>query len=181
VSTTATQFTIADLERMPDDGMHREILDGELIELPPSKLVHQDITKRIFLALVRYEQNDPGFIVYQEAGFKLSRELNNWLQPDVSVIASQRVRSTPPDGYIEGAPEVAFEIISPSDSASDVLEKTEAYLKAGSKAVVNVYPKSRWVTIHLVNGSSRTLKGNDTLTVLDVLPGWEMSLPEIVG
>jgi len=181
MSAAATQFTIADLERMPDDGMHREILDGELIELPPAKFGHQDTAKRIFVSLIRYEESCPQFAAYQEGGYRLFRDLSNWLQPDVSVVSTERVRDTARHGYIQGAPEVAIEIISQSESASDVQDKTRAYLRAGSKAVVNIFPKSRTITVHVPDGSARTLEGKDVLTLPDVLPGWEMSLDEIFG
>jgi len=181
MSAAATQFTIADLERMPDDGMHREIVDGELIELPPAKPRHSRVTKRIFTSLLVYEQTGQPVTVYMEAGFKLMPGMSHWLQPDVSVVTSDREHATSGDEYFAGGPEVAIEVISPSESAADVLAKTIAYLEAGTKVVVNIYPRSRDVTVHLPDGSGKTLRGKDVLTLPDVLPGWEMSLAEIFG
>ncbi len=177
MSAAATQFTLADLERMPDDGMHRELLHGVLIELPPPKLKHSVIANRIAPSLSLSVAKAPHWTVLIEAGYQLSEDRVHWLQPDVSLVETERVQQTAEDAYLIGAPAIAVEIISPSESAGDVLDKTEAYLRAGAKAVVNIYPKQRLITIHRPD-TTLTLRDQDILSLPDLIPGWQMSLAE---
>lgn len=181
MSVAVTQFTIADLERMPDDGMHREVLDGELIELPPPKFNHSSVASTIAESLMMYVRHERRLKVLVEAGYKLTPDERHWLQPDVSLLDRARAAATPEDGYFEGAPDVAIEVISPSERAGDVLAKTQAYLRAGTRVVVNVYPKHRRITVHFPDGSARTLEDGNVLTLSDVLSDWTLSLPEIFG
>jgi len=97
MSATAI-FTMADLERMPDDGIHRELLHGELIELLPPKHRHSKIGNKIFKPLSAYvEANNLGDI-YVEAGYQVFRDERTWLEPDVSFLRRDRVVSTEEDG-----------------------------------------------------------------------------------
>ncbi|MBI3682917.1 MAG: Uma2 family endonuclease [Acidobacteria bacterium] len=84
MSAVATEVTIADLERFPDDGMHREILDGGLIELPPPKSGHSKTAGRIHRSLDRFVEQKKLGTVYLEAGYQIFQDDRNWLQPDVS-------------------------------------------------------------------------------------------------
>jgi Uma2 family endonuclease len=178
-ATTSTGLmTWEEFEKLPDgDGYHREILEGELQVLPPPKSGHTKIAKRAYLALLAIE---PGLgQAYVEAGYKLSTNPATWVQPGVSFLRSERVHAADEDGYFLGAPDLAIEVISPSESAVDVQRKVALMLSAGSEAVWAVYSKTRMVEVHLKNGTSYTLGVNDQLSAPFLLPGWEYPVAKL--
>jgi Uma2 family endonuclease len=178
VSAATATFTLADLERMPDDGMHREILHGELIELPPPKLDHSDCASALFAALILYLRQRPRLgRAYAEAGYRVLADDRSWLQPDVSFLAQHRWEQTADGEFVTGAPDVAFEVVSPSESAADIEAKSIAYLKANARAVVWIYPKTR--TVHIIGEGERRLAESDVLELPTVLPGWTLPVRDL--
>src|SRR5258706_5415768 len=137
MATTTNLLSWGAFERLPDDGMHHEIIQGELVSLPPPKLGHSEIAHRIFRALDQSAK--PALVVYVEAGYKLTESPATWIQPDVSVVSEHRVQATSLDGYLIGAPELAIEIISPSESAESMGLKVELLLEHRSRVVWVVY------------------------------------------
>ena len=86
-------------EQLPEgDGFHREVVDGELIVLPPPKAKRSRIAARISRALAPLA-NQKLAEVYMEAGYKLSEDPPTWIQPDVSVLSIERVRATGGDDW----------------------------------------------------------------------------------
>ena len=166
-------------EKLPDgDGFHRELIEGELQVLPPPKSGHTKIAKRAYSAILPAEEAGGGQ-VYIEAGYKLFSDPATWLEPDVSFVRNARVRDTADGDYFPGAPELAIEVVSPSESAADLNRKVELYLRAGSLAVWVIYPKQRQVRVFLADGSSFVREANDMLSLPELLPGWEFPVSEL--
>jgi Uma2 family endonuclease len=157
-------------EKLPDDAMHRELIEGELQVLPPPKSGHITVAKRIYDALVPAQVNGTA---YFEAGYKLSSDPATWVQPDVSFVRIERVRTTAPADYFTGAPDLAVEIVSPSESAADLDRKVQLMLRSGSMAVWVVYPQQREVTVHRPDRTSHRLTAAESLSLPELLPGWE--------
>src|SRR5262252_3533250 len=107
---TTTLLTFEEFERLPDSPGKRELLDGEIIEMPPPKLRHSKIQKRIEVRLTPYALDRRLGEVYTEAGFKLGER--HWVQPDVSLVSPEQDAASDPEGYLEGAPRLAIEAIS---------------------------------------------------------------------
>src|SRR5580704_1549426 len=116
MAATTGQITWQAFEQLPDgDGWHREVVDGELIVLHPPKSRHSEIARRMNRALTVFE--DKSLVrVYMEAGFQLSNDPPTWIQPDVSVLRVERARATGGDDYFVGSPELAIEVVSPSET-----------------------------------------------------------------
>ena|SRR6266404_1521701 len=178
MATTTNLLSWAAFEQLPDDGMHHEIIQGELITLPPPKPKHSNVASNAFVALLALKERGLGK-VHAEAGYKLSEDPPTWIQPDVSFLRTERVRATEPDGYYTGAPDLAIEIVSPSDSARDLDRKVEALLAAGGQQVWVVYPDSRNVHVFLRDRTSRIRGIGDTLSLPDLLPGWEFPVAKL--
>ena len=98
-----------------------------------------------------------------EAGYILARDPLTIRQPDVSVISRERIRATSADSYFEGAPELAVEIVSPSDSAEDLDSKIRQYLESGAEQVWILYPKSRTGHVFSAGAAPRILTEDQTL------------------
>jgi Uma2 family endonuclease len=143
-------MTFGEFERLPEHPGKQELLRGELIELPPPKKHHNLVADAFFLALVQAITNmrtegahPPIGIACREMGYRVTRNPDSWLVPDVSISHHDQ----PGDVYFEGAPFVAIEIVSPSNTAEQIEAKIELYLANGSREVWVLYPKtvSLWV------------------------------------
>jgi len=171
---TKTIMSLEEFERLPDNGMRHELNKGELVEMPFPKSGHAKIAMNIAENLSRRIGKDVGY-VYVEAGYRLIDDPPTLRQPDVSFLTARRAKATPPDSYFEGAPELAIEIASPSNSATDLQEKVEQYLAAGAGAVWVVFPTLRRVHVYRPDGTIANLSADRQLTAEDILPG--LSIP----
>jgi Uma2 family endonuclease len=173
MATTTNLLSWEAFEQLPDDGMHHEVIEGELITLPPPKSGHTVVAKRFYTALVAIERM-ARCSAFTEAGYKLSDDPPTWIQPDVSFIREQRAQATDPEGYFLGAPELAVEVVSPSESASDVDRKVDLMLAHGSQAVWVAFPRTKKVQVYLADGTSFSRGMNGKLSLSDLVPGWEL-------
>jgi Uma2 family endonuclease len=176
--TTAASLTIEDFARLPHDGAQHEVSEGELITLTPAKSLHSRIA-RLLYKRIEAALEEPGWAeAFVEAGYVLSREPLTIRQPDVSVISKERIQATGPDDYLEGAPELAVEIVSPSDSAEDLEAKVEQYRRAGAQQVWILFPKGK--RVHVFSGKAVTvLDETGTLSGGDLLPGFSLKVSEL--
>ncbi|MGA3189113.1 MAG: Uma2 family endonuclease [Bryobacteraceae bacterium] len=179
MATTTGQITWQAFEQLPDgDGFHREVVEGELIVLPPPKSKHSLIASAIAEALLPLKQRGIAKVL-MEAGYQLSENPPTWIQPDVSVLRIERARATSGDGYFMGAPEIAVEVVSPSETARDLNRKIDALLGAGCLAVWVVYPEEQEVRVFVTGGTSYTRGVQAMLSAPELLPDWELPVAKI--
>jgi len=176
MATTTHLLTWKEFEQLP--GEHNEIIEGELVTLPPPKSGHSTIAKRSLLLLLPLQQKGLGE-VYLEAGYRLSDNPPSWIQPDVSFLKMERVCATKPDEYFLGAPELAVEVVSPSETAETLNRKIDLLLAGGSMAVWVVYPVPRKVMVFQPDGTSYTRGTADTLSLPELLAGWELPVARL--
>jgi Uma2 family endonuclease len=172
-------FTADDLLRIPEDGSRYELVEGELKKrMSPAGYDHGDIAMNIGAHLKAYVRaHRLGKVFAAETGFLLSRNPDTVLAPDVSYVRTERLMRPRGRGYFIGYPDLAVEVISPDDLYTDVDEKTQHYLKAGTPAVVIVNPRTG--TVHVHRGTNDMRAMTDTLEVDEVVPGWKMPLAEV--
>jgi Uma2 family endonuclease len=102
--------------------------------------------------------------------------------PDISFLSAAKIPPAGlPEGYIDGAPDLAIEIVSPGDTASEIQNKVQDYLAYGTSLVWIVYPQQRIVTVHYPDGVARTLRETDALSGEQVIPGFSCQMAEIFG
>ena len=168
-------LSIEDLERMPDDGLHRELIEGELIELPPPEFRHALVSDRINELLKAYVRPRKLGIVLVEIGHLVHTDRRTWIQPDVSFVRTGRYDLKKPAKYATGAPDLAVEVISPSETSRSVARKTRLLLSAGltikAQEVWNVYSDTRTVQVHSTGNAVRVLHAVDEITST-LFPGW---------
>jgi Uma2 family endonuclease len=174
-----TLLTFEQFEQLPDEPGKRELLRGELIELPPAKFKHNDMAhlfydmlKPALADLKSRDQANPLGRVYIEMGYKISS--NNWFQPDVSITHAGQAKGD----YFQGAPALAIEIVSESNTADAMDTKIQDYLAAGALQVWVTYPKRRHLWIYETDGRAVAYSGRFGLTLL---PGVELDLDAILG
>ena len=172
-------FTAEELLRLPDDGSRYELVQGELRKMSPSGSEHSRIALLIGGSLLAHvTKHRLGAVFGADAGFLLGRDPDTLRSPDCSFVSSERYVKT--KAYFPGAPDLAVEVMSPFDLASEVNFKTSQYLQAGTRAVVVVDPDKRIVYVHRSSGTDVVTKiADNVLEVDDVVPGWKMPLTEI--
>ncbi len=168
-----------DLLRMGDIGPC-ELVRGELVMMSPAGGRHGLTVARIFRLLADFaESHDLGLVIGFETGVLISREPDTVRAPDVMFYRKGRLSPEEvPEGYLEVPPDLVVEVVSPSDSWSDLEAKVEEYLNAGVKAVWVADPQRKTVTIF---PERRTLHEGDTLEGGEVLPGFSCPVKSFFG
>jgi len=176
-------LTAAELERMPSNEMRLELVRGSLIEMPPAGHEHGTVAGNILGRLWSFvHQHQLGTVYAAETGFVLRRDPDTVRAPDVAFVRADRAATqTRRHGFFEGAPDLAVEVVSPSDGALDAEEKARDYLDAGTRLVWVVEPGARTVTEYRWNAPVRVLAIGDTVEGHDVLPGFAVDVTAIFG
>ncbi len=164
-----TLLTFEQFEQFHDDGLKHELLGGEHIVVPPPKFNHNTLQHKLERLMYAHVQKHQLGDVRIEAGFKLGAD--TWLQPDVSFIRNAQLQAPQPRGYIEGAPAIAIEIASESNTAAQLDRKTKQFFAHGSEEVWVVYPETRQIRINFPDGQSRM--ASDELHT-ELFPGWSI-------
>ena len=180
MATKSELMTAEELLEMPEDGFRYELVRGELIKMPPAGFYHGVTGNRLNLSLSNYVyENELGEVCTAETGFLLERSPDHVLAPDAAFVRQERVESAGEfEGFFPGPPDLAIEVISPSDRYTEVEEKVAEWLAAGTRMVVVVNPRNRRVRVH-TSDATMTLTEADTLDGGDVVPGWQMPVADI--
>ena len=159
-----------------------ELVEGVIVEMPFPNPVHAAIlallTSRI---TVFVHESGIGQVVAGDAPFILERNLHGRDSVrglDIAFIAQERMPKPIPSQPFAIAPDLAVEIVSPSNTALDIHLKILQLLNAGTALIWIVYPDSRTVAVHTADGAI-TRHEHDTLSGGDVLPGFEIRVGDI--
>lgn len=173
-------MSIEDFERLPDDGCRRELVRGQVVKEPPAGFRHGGIAGRLAAVLHSFaNQNDLGEVVTAETGFVLSDEPPTVRAPDVAFVAKDRL-TFDPDRFAPLAPDLAVEIVSPSNTVSEIHAKVMDYLDAGTCLVWVVDPPSRSVMVYRSSEEIRLLNGDAEIDGADVLPGFRIRVSQLI-
>ena len=192
--TTATAIPIAaeteykaaraDLgwSHLSDADKRYEVVNGELVELPPMRMSQSIVAGAMFRLFDRHisSENLP-FLTSIEASFTLGLPRGSFRTPDLHVTAARRVIAAIEDEprSWEGSPNIAVEVISATDAYVDVIAKAQLYLRHGVSTVLLVDAYHREVTVRQAGGEIRILAADDTLTGEPTLPGFSCRVSEI--
>ena len=180
--TTASRIVTAEeLLRMPDDGFRYELVKGELIKMAPAGAAHGSLAMVIGSALFQHvTAHQLGKVFAAETGFSLASDPDTVRAPDVAFVSQKRIEEAGEVlGYWPGAPDLAVEVISPSDTYTQVEDKILEWLHAGTLMVVAVNPRQRTVTVYRSLVNIVILTQNDILDGKDVVPGWSLSIRDL--
>src|SRR5262245_44588041 len=130
-----TLLTADDLEQMPDDdSVQIELDEGELITMPPAGESHGHFEVGLAARLYNFvTERSLGRVYGGDTGFRLSD--NTVRSPDVAFVRKDRVAALRNKGFAKGAPDLAVEIFSPSDSMRQLIRKVRQYLGSGAHTV----------------------------------------------
>ncbi len=174
-------FTIDDLYAMPDDGCHYELQAGVLVSEPVPGWRHGRVAFRVAeLVGAHVRKNRLGAVVTNDSGFILSRSPDTVRGPDVSFVSRERLTSVgDPEAAFPGAPDLAVEILSPSNTPARMHAKVADYLAAGTRLVWVVDPQTKTVVEYRSLLSPRILLPGDALEAEDMLPGLALDVAEL--
>ena len=180
-TTKAKLLTAEDLLRLDSQGVKGELIRGVLCERVSAGHEHGEIASELNFQLRGYVRpRRLGRVAGSDAGIRLQRNPDTVREPDVYYISAERLplhaRVT---GYLEIAPDIVAEIVSPSDSQKEVNDKTRMWLSYGVSIVWEIYPAERAIMVHRSGAPAVTLTEDDTLDGGDVLPGFSCPLREI--
>jgi Uma2 family endonuclease len=152
-----------------------EYLNGEIIEVP-SNAYSSSLAVRVILRLGPFvEENDLGYVTTEQGGYIINGQR---FAPDVAFISYKRQPELAHEGYNPNPPELAVEIVSPTDDEKKLRLKLGHYLAAGTLTWI-VRPVEREVEVY-APGKPPEVKGiNDTLNGGDVLPGFTLPVKDI--
>lgn len=172
-------MTVTEFERLPDsDGYRYELSRGVLVREPLPARPHGTAVALMTRHLVDYALAHGG-VVTTDAGYVLQEEPATVRGPDVAYTRRDPTPYGRPDGFIHGAPDLAVEVISPSNTWADMQEKVRQYFDAGCRLVWIVQPGTRSVVVCESADRSHTLEEHDTLDGGDVLPGFALPITQL--
>jgi Uma2 family endonuclease len=163
--------TLEDLLRMPDDGLKRELVNGEII-VSPAGWEHSEITIRIIVILADFLKDHPiGKIGPPDLGVWLTG--SNLRCPDVTFIRNEKVpKGDKRKNFLEAVPDLAVEVLSPSDRPKFVSEKIREFLENGVPIVWLVDPTEKTVTEYRSLTEVKEYSGDAVISAEPVIPGF---------
>lgn len=175
-------ITADELWTMPEvPGKRFEIVNGEMVEVPGTGAVHNWIMGTVYRLLFDFVmRNRLGLVFADGASYILRRNPDQLRIPDVSFVANRHVpASGMPKGYWQQAPDLAVEVVSPEDRASELRAKTRDYLDAGARQVWVLWPDERAITVHTPDRVPVDFGPDDALDGGDLLPGFRVKVAEL--
>jgi Uma2 family endonuclease len=176
----AGTLTIEEFERLPDDdGWQLELVRGQVVREPPAGFNHSGIGVRIATLLDQFVRaNNLGRVVGADAGFVLFVEPPTVRVPDVAFVRKERLAF---DGerFAPHAPDLAVEVISPSNTMSEIHVKVLDYLDAGTRLVWVIDPGPRTVLVYRSRDEIRLVSEEGEIDGGDVLPGFRLKVSEL--
>jgi Uma2 family endonuclease len=166
-----TLVTAEQLLNLPDVD-RAELVKGEIVEMSPVGLEHWDLVGRIVLLVGSFVTTNKLGFFGTEGGFILGRDPDTVRAPDFSFVAAHRLSGTKGVGFGNIAPDLAVEVLSPNDRASEINAKIAEYFHAGTRLVWVVDPRTEQVLVYHPSGQSRVYTGDQEISGEDVLPGF---------
>jgi len=176
-------ITAEELLALPEQpGVSYELVRGELRCAAPAVALAGVAAARAVARVGGFvEQHNLGVCGTAESGFKLAANPDTVRAPDLWFVRAERV---PADGIPEtfwpGAPDLAVEILSPSDRFTAVIEKVYDYLNAGSRLVWVIDPRGRSAAVFRPGEPPQLIREDGVLDGADLLPGFSLPLRDIL-
>ncbi len=174
-------MTLEEYERLPtDDGWKDELSRGRLVREPGPGQQHGRVQVNLATILNRFvREHGLGYVV-AESGFVLERHPDTVRGADVAFVARERYGDKPPKKWAEFAPDLAVEVLSPSDRPSRMAEKLAQYFGSGARMVWLIDPEDRTAVVYRSLSDIAILSEGDELDGGDVLPGFRCFLADVL-
>ncbi len=180
---TPKLLTAEHLYSIVEDGRTYELENGELVVMEPPIPEHGRVAALITALLVPFVlEHHLGAVYCNDPGFVLARDPDTVRGPDVAFLRAERVpRGEDRNWFYEGAPDLAVEVLSPSNRPGQLAKKVTNYLDAGTPLIWVADPDTRTVVVHTPDSPPRILGADDDIDGADVLPGFRSSVAAFFG
>jgi Uma2 family endonuclease len=166
---------------LPDDGQHYEIVNGELVDIGNSGVLHGYVCSLLLGALISYVlPKQLGVILDSSTAFKMKN--GNKRSPDITFFAKERLQGMTelPTGFLEGAPDLAVEVLSPGNTVEEIHDKLVEYFENGTRLAWVIHPSEKYVLVYRsAQEPDRLLKSVDSLDGEDVIPGFTLPVADL--
>ncbi len=173
--------TLVTAEQLPELARDRrvELVRGEVVEMSPVGRKHGKIVLRLGSWMVPFIEERKLGAFGTEVGFILARNPDTVRAPDLFFLSAKWSGGPNDDGYYEGAPDLAIEVVSPDERASAMQEKVREYLVAGTLLVLQADPQTKTVTAYRPSGEARVYSGDDVVSCDPALPGFSFRVSDL--
>jgi Uma2 family endonuclease len=185
MSTVSTPFSTPApvpivLPDVGDDFLY-EVIDGQVVEIPHMGAFQSLLASELSHLIRTYLDTNPLGLVGVEVLFTLDREGRLRRRPDIAYVAYDRwPEATVPDVEAwEIAPDLAVEVVSPTNSAREIDGKIVDYFRSGVRLVWVVYPESGRIHVYNSAVNSNVVERDGELTGGDVLPGFQVKVADL--
>jgi Uma2 family endonuclease len=177
-SSPRTGMTVAEYAALPEGDTIDELVRGRLVREPQPGYEHGFRQARL-ISLLDAQLAGPAAACacVGPVGFVLAEATVRG--PDLAIVRRERLGELHAAGFVIGAPDIAIEIVAPSNTRHQLAEKTRDYLDAGADQVWIVDSAARAVTVHDSSGNVVTLAAGDVLTGGRVVPGLQLPIAAI--
>lgn len=160
-----------------------EVVDGQFVEPTPMGILESIVANFLNRAILFHfaATREMGWVVL-EGIFLLSISPKRQRRPDLAFVSYERwprERGLPQTAAWEVIPDLAVEVISPGNSAIEILEKLDDYFRAGVRRVWVIYPRQGFIQDFRAFDQLAVLRSGDTLEGGDVLPGFKIKLADL--
>ena len=163
-------------EFLENDFEGYEYIKGELVPMAAAAIVHGEIGSNVhFLLASHVRKKKLGRLYIAETTFQLGDRV---VKPDIAFVSTERLSEDKLKGF-SVAPDLAIEIVSPTDKHYDVTEKALAYLKAGTRLVWVIEPVAKTVMVYRSETDFTLFTCEDTLTGEDVVEGFTCPVAQL--
>ena len=163
------------------DGHRYEIVNGDLIDMGNSGAKHGYIAVILSSALFSVVLAQKlGAVFDSSTAFKMKN--GNKRSPDISFFARERLQGVAelPAGYLEGAPDLVVEILSPNNTVEEIDNKVVEYFENGARLIWMINPRLQYVLVYRgAREPDRLLKSADSLDGEEVIPGFSLPLADL--
>jgi Uma2 family endonuclease len=172
------QLTLEEYEALPDDDAYfDEVSRGYLVREPRPGSAHGRLVALLSHRLMQYVDQHPRCgRVYTEAGFVLALNPLTVRGPDVAFVRAERAHHGYVPQIFRGAPDLAIEVLSPSNRAGEILNKVSEFLDAGTAVVWVVDPAQKIIVVHDQTVTPRVLRVPERLACEELLPNFELDI-----
>jgi Uma2 family endonuclease len=178
--STKTLLTADDLWKIVANGSRYELSRGELVPMTPVGIPHSVIVVRLAKLLSTYVDEKRLGVVGTEGGFKLHRNPDTLRAPDIAFISRKRLESEGiPKAFAEFPPDLAVEVLSPDDTASEMARKVDEYLSGGVPLIWVVDPSLWQVTVYRSLQDIKIHSAHEELDGGEILPGFRVKVADI--
>ncbi|HEY0513444.1 MAG TPA: Uma2 family endonuclease [Thermoanaerobaculia bacterium] len=159
-----------------------ELVNGRIVPLSPTGGIHGRAEARLTTRLSTFvESSQRGEVLTGEVGIYIRRDPDTVRAADVVFISKERWARYRPEGYLNVAPEIVVEVLSPGDRRGELAEKLQDYFSAGVDRVWVLDSKQRRISAYRSLTDVQHFQVGDILTDEELLPGFSLAIADLFG